>query len=145
MSIAIEIGHEIVFQWIFSHCGVMDNEAAVHAAKMAHAGAQRLAVPFVAPDSNRLVDETGKSSFSLAPYSLAPPPPLARMRLIQSSHSDLPNLPRRRETVLHRLSLGDLFTGHNLFKIKQVPSPDCTACVMDETATCLIMDSLRMR
>lgn len=57
------MGHETGFQWIPSHSGIMDSEAADHFAKMAHTSAQQLAVPFFAADSNRLVREVGNPSY----------------------------------------------------------------------------------
>lgn len=134
------MGHEIVFEWVPSHCDTIGNEAAYHAVKVAHTSAQHLAVPCLAADSNRLVREMGKSSsfdfWQLRGYRH----PRLYALDPQLTFRFPPDVPNIMETVLHRLRLAVLFTGHNLFKIKQIPSPDCLTRGTDKKVTPLTMD-----
>lgn len=118
----------------------MGNEAADHADRKAHKGAQHLAVLFVAADSNRFVRVIGKLS-ALALWLL---PAYHQLRLHeldpQLTYRPPPNLPGAWRTVLHHLCLSVSFTGYNLFKIKHFPSPDCPACGIVKAATHLIID-----
>ncbi|XP_029825787.4 uncharacterized protein LOC115311305, partial [Ixodes scapularis] len=121
-------GHHFIFQWIPGHSGIIGNVCADRAAKDAHESTISVSIPFSRSDANHLIESIGNEiSLSLWEnpqyyyYSLHRIDPKLEFRIPRG-------LPRKLETVLHRLRLNVAYTKYYLHKIGKAESSDCSSC-----------------
>uniref|UniRef100_A0A131YZP8 Tick transposon n=1 Tax=Rhipicephalus appendiculatus TaxID=34631 RepID=A0A131YZP8_RHIAP len=130
---AIEKGHNVVFQWIPSHCGISGNDLADEAARKAHVETNLVSTPLSRIDAARYLSKLAQNitiqkwqSSQFTNHRLYSLDPSLRLRL-------LPGLSREEGTVLCRLRLGVAFTNAYSFKIEMADNAECNDCAVDET------------
>uniref|UniRef100_A0A131YK13 Tick transposon n=1 Tax=Rhipicephalus appendiculatus TaxID=34631 RepID=A0A131YK13_RHIAP len=126
-------GHDITFQWLPSHCGILGNEHADAAARSAHEDGKQEAIPFSRTDAamkiRAIANEDVKSLWNAASLSHT------RLHRLDPSRRLRPpsELSRLETTVLCRLWLGVSFTKSLAFRIGMEDSAACDHCGSDET------------
>uniref|UniRef100_L7LW84 Putative tick transposon n=1 Tax=Rhipicephalus pulchellus TaxID=72859 RepID=L7LW84_RHIPC len=106
-----EQGHDVVFQWLPSHCGISGNDLADEAAREAHGETSLVSIPLSRIDAARYLSKLAQNmtlqmwrTSQFTDQRLYSLDPSLRLRL-------LPGLSREEDTVLCRLRLGVAFTG----------------------------------
>lgn len=128
-----DAGHEITFQWLPSHCGIIGNERADHAARSAHTEERHVPIPLSRTDAARklrlLARQCTESQWN--------EPHLRNTRLYSLDPTlslRAPSQLRRRDaTLLYRLWLGVAFTKAYAFRIGMTDTPTCDHCGHEES------------
>lgn len=140
---AAQADHDVAFQWLPSHCGIVGNESADAAARSSHHSAVTVRIPFSRTDAARafriLARETSLREWSTEEFTcarIAALDPFLRRPLPLS-------LPRCDATLLCRLWLGMAFTNAYSFLIGMAASDECEVCGTPETIRHLSCDCPR--
>lgn len=130
---ATQAGHDIAFQWLPSHCGIVGNENADAAARLAHQKTETISIPLSRTDAARtlrkLARETTLSKWGTQEFTSA------RIHALDP-HLQRPlplGLPRSDATILCRLWLGVAFTNAYSYLIGMAASGTCEVCDTPET------------
>lgn len=126
-------GHDITFQWLPSHCGILGNEHADAAARTAHEDGVQESIPLSRTDAAMKIREIANEDIK----SLWNTPSLQHTRLhrLDPCRRLRPpsGLSRLEATVLCRLWLGVAFTKSFAFRIGMAESAACSQCDSEET------------
>lgn len=143
-SMAIEIaelldhanrnGHNIIFQWIPSHCGVIGNEQADAEAKAALNNATEVRIPFSRTDTNALLRSVIRNC-TLEHWTR---PDRQHKRVHKCGPEMKFRMPRKlkrsQTSMVHRIRLGVAFTQQYRHMIGcSDTSPNCEYCQVPET------------
>lgn len=130
---AAQAGHDVTLQWLPSHCGIVGNESADAAARLAHQTATTVLIPLSRTDAARvlriLARETAISQWSPEDSTCA------RIGAFDP-HLQRPlplGLPRSDATLLCRLWLGVAFTNAYSYLIGMAARAECETCGTSET------------
>ena len=140
LSEATKSGHHVAFQWVPSHCGIKGNEMADELAKSAHHYTQSRLIPVSQCEINRILRRT-KRELCLSTWF----PDSTKESILYAVDPNLecqldPQLPRRIDTLIHRLRLGTAYTKHFLFRIHRASSSTCSCGHDDEDVHHLLLD-----
>lgn len=125
-------GHDVVFQWIPGHTGIAGNQAADAAASNGHLLQTTDTVPFTKTDARSLIMSLGREEFrklwKSPDYHYKP-----LFRIDPSLKGISPkHLPRKLETLYHRIRLNVAYTNLQRFRYGHAASPNCQQCGIPE-------------
>lgn len=129
----VEKGHDITFQWLPGHCGIMGNEQADEAARRAHENAAKESIPLSRTDAATklriLARDATRSMWNTPGFRYT-----RLHRLDPSLRLRIPSgLSRIETTALCRLWLGVSFTNAFACRIGMADSAACDSCDSEET------------
>lgn len=129
----IDEGHDISFQWLPGHCGIIGNEHADNAAKNAHENGVMEPIPLSRSDAaakiNTLAQDVARSMRNTPGFLHT-----RLHRLDPCLRLTIPSgLPRSETTLLCRMWLGVSFTNAFACRIGMRDSATCDHCDNDET------------
>lgn len=130
---ALMNGHDIIFQWLPGHCGIVGNDLADDAARSAHKETLTVPIPLSRTDAARglrlLAQTETETSWSSPIFTNC-----HLQRLDPTMRLQIPsNFPRRDATLLCRLWLGVAFTKAYSFLLGMSDTPICDSCNCEET------------
>lgn len=138
--LAYVAGHRVTLQWLPGHCGVWGNQRADEAARRGLDMRNGRRIFFTRNDASSMTKALALTErnrlWSLPEHHqcfLRYIDPHLRMRLPE-------RLPRRLETLYHRLRLDAAFTNSYLHRIGQTSNPYCDNCGSPETVEHLILE-----
>lgn len=133
-------GHRVILQWIPAHCGIIGNEKADEAAKRGLQLRNVRNIFFTKHDASRLAKELvfrERSTFWSLPENQHPflhhVDPTLALRLPE-------RLPRRLETLLHRLRLNVALTHTYRYRLGLTSNPYCDNCGSPETVEHILLE-----
>lgn len=130
---AAHAGHDIAFQWLPSHCGILGNERADTAARLAHQETEEVSIPLSRTDAARTLRKLARAT-TLSKWPTQDSTSARVNALDPHLQRPLPlGLPRSDATVLCRLWLGVAFTNAYSYLIGMAVSDACDVCDTPET------------
>uniref|UniRef100_L7LZE3 Putative tick transposon n=1 Tax=Rhipicephalus pulchellus TaxID=72859 RepID=L7LZE3_RHIPC len=138
-----EKGHQVTFQWLPSHCGVIGNEHADNAARSALQGDKEEVIPLSRSDAAAMLRIVAKD-ISQPTLHTSRSQNYRQHHLNALRRFDIPTgLQRREATLLCRLWLRVAFTKSYSFRIGMADNALCDVCGTEETLQHIFCDCPR--
>lgn len=134
-------GHTIKWQWIPGHSGIIGNQKADEAARMGLNHRKYRKVYFTKTDASTMAHRFAVSERNRLWRSNEPNNEVFLHAIDPDLTSKLPReLPRRLETLYHRLRLNSAYTNSYLFRLGLTINPYCDNCSSIETVEHILLE-----
>lgn len=138
--LAYVAGHRVTLQWIPAHCGIVGNEKADEAARKGLQLRNARKIFFTKRDAAALAKEFALKERSRL-WSCSATQHSFLHNIDPSLRTRLPEqIPRRLETLYHRLRLNVALTNAYRYRLGQTANPCCDNCGLPETVEHILLE-----